>query len=61
MSDFIMRLERTFQIAFGHDQMGEAARGLRIDLVSKAPAISGLKITKSFALQLKMKRESLQS
>ena len=46
-----MRLERTFQIAFGRDHMsldtrdvllyGKLQDGLRIDLVSKAPAISG--------------------
>ena len=51
VSDFIRRLERTFQIAFGHDLMSTETRdvllygklqdGLRIDLVSKAPAISG--------------------
>ena len=51
VSDFIMRLERTFQIAFGHEYMsldtrdvllyGKLQDGLRIDLVSKAPAISG--------------------
>ena len=51
VSDFIMRLERTFQIAFGRDHMSAETRdvllygklqdGLRIDLVSKAPAISG--------------------
>ena len=46
-----MRLEGTFQIAFGHDHMspdtpnvllyGKWQDGLKIDLVSKAPAISG--------------------
>ena len=51
VSEFIRRLERTFQIAFGHDPMSTETRdvllygklqdGLRIDLVSKAPAISG--------------------
>ena len=51
VSDFIMRLECTFQIAFGHNHMsldtrdvllyGKLQDGLRIDLVSKAPAISG--------------------
>ena len=53
VSDFIRRLERTFQIAFGHDPMsaetkdvllyGKLQDGLRIDLVIKAPAISGAK------------------
>ena len=51
VSGFIRRLERTFQIAFGRDPMstetknvllyGKLQDGLRIDLVSKAPAISG--------------------
>ena len=51
VSDFIMRLEHTFQLAFGHDHMsfetsdvllyGMLQDGLRIDLVSKVPAISG--------------------
>ena len=51
VSDFIMRLERTFQLAFGRDNMlpethdvllyGKLQDGLRIELVSKAPAISG--------------------
>ena len=50
-SNFIRRLARTFQIAFGRDPMSAKTRdlllygklqdGLRIDLVSKAPAISG--------------------
>ena len=51
VSDFIRRLANTFQIAFGHDPMSAETRdwllygklqdGLRIDLVSKPPAISG--------------------
>ena len=51
VSDFIRRLEQMFQITFGHDPMsaetkdvllyGKLQDGLRIDLVSKAPAISG--------------------
>ena len=51
VSDLIRRLVRTFQIAFGRDPMSAETRvlllygkfqdGLRIDLVSKAPAISG--------------------
>ena len=51
VSDFIRRLERTFQIAFGRDPISAETRdvllygklqdGLRIDLVSRAPAISG--------------------
>ena len=51
ISDFIRRLERTFQIAFGRDPMSTEAKnvllygklqdGLRIDLISKDPAISG--------------------
>ena len=49
--DFIRWLERTFQIAFGHNPMsaetrdvllyGKLQNGLHLDLVSKAPAISG--------------------
>ena len=52
VSDFIRRLECTFQIAFGHDPMSAETRdvllyvklqdGLQIDLVSTAPALSGV-------------------
>ena len=51
VSDFIRRLECTFQIAFGRDPMsaetgdvllnGKLQDDLQIDLVSRAPAISG--------------------
>ena len=51
VSDFIRRFESTFQVAFGRDPMspetrnvlpyGRLQNGLQIDLVSKAPAISG--------------------
>ena len=51
VSDFIRRLEQMFQLAFGYDPMSTETRDillygklqddLRIDLVSKAPAISG--------------------
>ena len=51
VSDFIRRLEHTFQIAFGRDPMlaetrdvllyGKLQDSLKIDLVSRAPPISG--------------------
>ena len=59
VSDFIMRLECTFQLAFERDHMSSEAcdvllygmlqNGLRIDLV-KYQQYLGLKITSSFAL-----------
>ena len=59
VSDFIRRLERTFQIAFGRDPMSAETRGvllygklqdgLRIDLVSRAPAISGARAIRNSA------------
>ena len=71
VSDFIMRLECTFQIAFGHDHMSLDARdvllygklqdGLRIDLVSKAPAISGAQNYRELCIAAKMKKGDLLS
>ena len=63
VSDFIRRLERTFQLAFGCDPMSTETRdillhgklqgGLRIDLVSKALAISGAQSYKELCVAAK--------
>ena len=69
VSDFIRRLERTFQLAFGHDPMSAETRdvllhgklqdGLRIDLVSKAPAISGAQSYKELCIAAKNEERRL--
>ena len=71
VSDFIRRLERTFQIACGHDPMsaetkdvllyGKLQDGLRIDLVSKAPAISGAQSYQELCIAAKTKKDIWQS
>ena len=63
VSDFTRRLEHTFQLAFGHDPMSTETRdvllygklqdGLRIDLVSKAPAISSAQSYKELCIAAK--------
>ena len=69
VSDFIRRLERTFQIAFGRDPMstetknlllyGRLQDGLRIDLVSKAPAISGAQNYKELCMAARNEEKCL--
>ena len=69
VSDFIRRLERTFQLAFGHDPMSTETRdvllygklqdGLRLDLVSKAPAISGAQSYKELCIAAKNEERRL--
>ena len=71
VSDFIMRLERMFQIAFGRDHMsldtrdvllyGKLQNGLRIDLhwLVRHLQYQELKITMNFVLPQKMKKGDL--
>ena len=65
VADFIRRLERTFQIAYGRDGMSTETRdtllhsqlqeGLRYDLM-RGSAVSGAQTYKELALLLKTKR-----
>ena len=69
VSEFIRRLECTFQIAFGHDPMSTETRdvllygklqdGLWIDLVSKAPAISGAQNYQELCIAAKNEEQCL--
>ena len=69
VSDFIRRLENTFQLAFGHDPMSAETRdvllygklqdSMRVDLVSKVPAISGTQSYKELCIAAKNEERRL--
>ena len=71
VSDFIMKLERTFQIAFGRDHMSLDTRMfcymasykmvLELTWLVRHLLYQELKITENFVLQQKMKKGGLQS